>query len=328
MKIYYSPYTLQALSELSPVSSNRKREGALLKVRWIDGLIGYADLHPWPELGDPTVKEHLARLQEGKITTQVEQSIWLAHRDAVCRDNKKNLLEGGRPLANNFIVSDVAEVPGGLLQKLVREKFTHVKVKVGRSLQRETDFLHQAASVGLKIRLDFNGRSNWQFFEKFISRIENFKSAVEYVEDPVPFNPEIWADARKLVKVALDNETARVNWEKLQEPVFDILVVKPAKTDVQKAMKLCQKWNLQAVITSYMDHPIGSLHALAVAQELKAEYGDMILEAGCLTHSLYHPDIFAKQIQSQGPFIKKVAGHGIGFDQILEEQPWRLIELR
>ena len=63
MKIFVSPY------ELSPLRrSSNERSGVLVKVEFTDGITGYSDLHPWPELGDPSLKEILEALRTSPLT--------------------------------------------------------------------------------------------------------------------------------------------------------------------------------------------------------------------------------------------------------------------
>jgi len=50
-------YTLVPRRSLSPLAGARPRAGALLRAG-----DGFADIHPWPELGDAPLDEQLARL--------------------------------------------------------------------------------------------------------------------------------------------------------------------------------------------------------------------------------------------------------------------------
>ena len=52
MKIDYSCYGWNLRVPLNSRSLSLKRYGALLQVSFDDCLLGYADCHPWPELGD------------------------------------------------------------------------------------------------------------------------------------------------------------------------------------------------------------------------------------------------------------------------------------
>ncbi|MNL64543.1 hypothetical protein D3C87_1887680 [compost metagenome] len=104
-------------------------------------------------------------------------------------------------------------------------------------------------------------------------------------------------------------------------------MIKPAKCDVDQAISRGKKFNLKAVVTSYMDHPVGMIHALGVAMELKKLHGEMMLDPGCLTHQLFKMGSFSAEINTQGPFVMKVPGTGVGFDKLLEAQKWQQIQL-
>lgn len=323
IKIFSYSYSLRPLTSLNAITPVKEREGALLKIEWPDGKTGYADLHPWPELGDAPLAAHLQDLAKGKISSLVEQSIWLARKDAQLRADKKNYFDEGVPLKNNFILSQVKGVVPGFLDEIKSEGFTSVKVKVGRDLQGEIGFLTHLAAAGLAIRLDFNAIGSWQIFEKFMSQVPpTVRPFIEYIEDPFPYDEKSWSEAQKLAPIAVDNEFHKVRWNRDEKPPFDVMVVKPARVDVDKAVEYCKKWNLKMTITSSMDHPVGVAHAVGVAMELKKLHGDMILDAGCMTHRLYQMDLFATELFTQGPYFAKGRGYGVGFDNILKALKW------
>lgn len=329
IKLSYSPYTLNPVSSLNAVSLPTPREGVLFKVDWNDGHIGYGDLQPWPELGDATLQEQLAGLRAGKISAQIEQTIWLARRDAEARAKKRNLFDFGIPVKNNYTLTHIEDLEGGLLDQLKADGFDTIKVKIGRDLQDEAAALVRIAAAGFKIRLDFNALANWQIFERFMKNLTpSVRSYIEYVEDPFPYEPNAWLEAKKLAPIAIDNQYHKVRWDDLKENPFDIIVIKPAKMDVDTAIYQCQEHGLKATVTSYMDHPVGVAHAITVAMELKKAHGDLILQAGCLTHRLYQMDRFAAELDVKGPFIRRVPGTGVGFDQLLGEMSWYHIKLR
>lgn len=329
IKISFSPYTLKPAQSLNAVTKAAVREGVLLRVEWNDGLMGYADLHPWPELGDLSLAEQLSDLRMGRLTTQIEQSIWLARRDAQLRKDKKHVFEAGEKIKNNYLLSHFQEIQPGFLDTLKNEGFTTLKMKMGRDLQKEAEALTHIAASGLRIRLDFNAVGSWQTFEKFMVNLPaTVRPLIEYVEDPFPFDFHAWGEARKLAKIALDNQYDKVPWGKINAAPFDVLVVKPAKTDVDKAVAHCLKWNLKMAVTSYMDHPVGVVHAVGLAMELKDKYGDMILESGCLTHRLYQMEAFAAELSTQGPFLLKNIGTGVGFNKLLEGLAWQQFQVR
>ena len=60
-EIYFVPYTLQPLHALNQLTKGKisVREGALLKIQFDDGMYGFSDLFPWPELKDYDLKSQL-----------------------------------------------------------------------------------------------------------------------------------------------------------------------------------------------------------------------------------------------------------------------------
>ena len=47
MSIWYWPYELTPKRRLSAIAADAPRQGALVRIE-----DGFADVHPWPELGD------------------------------------------------------------------------------------------------------------------------------------------------------------------------------------------------------------------------------------------------------------------------------------
>src|SRR5687768_11893046 len=89
MRIWAHRYQLIPRHRLSGIAREGPREGALL--RFDDG---FADLHPWPELGDPTLDEQLALLARGEMTRQLRASYALAAIDGEARRKGLSLFEG------------------------------------------------------------------------------------------------------------------------------------------------------------------------------------------------------------------------------------------
>lgn len=326
IKVASHLYTLEPRQSLNAVSSKGQRQGSLLKVQWEDGLQGYADLHPWPELGDMPLREQLLQLSLGNYTSSVQQSLCLARWDAELRSQGKNIFDVGAPIKNNFLVSDISHVTAESLQAVKHQGFDTLKIKVGKDSQEETRLLNRIASSGFKIRLDFNGVGSLSSFQKFMADLSSeARAAIEYVEDPFPYSDQTWAEARQLCPIALDNYFDQVKWDVLSEAPCDVLIVKPAKLDMVEVKRLIKTWNLKVTITNYMDHPVGTMHALGTAMELKKELGDTVLQAGCLTHHLYQADVFFAELRNDGPYLRKTAGTGVGFDHLLEALPWQLV---
>lgn len=327
MKIFISKYQIIPRSSLNSLVTTEKkpREGALLKVQWLDGRIGYADIHPWPELGDATLDEQLGDLKKGRISTQLEQSIWCASQDAKLRENKKNIFEVGAKVSNNFTLSDYKSAPDGMLDEVRKADFKTIKMKAGLNLEEEAKFVARMASAQFKVRLDFNAALSFQSFHKFLGFLTpRAKLAIEYIEDPFQFDLEQWTNANELVPLALDREASRVKWDELPAILpFKFLILKPAKDDVDKTVQKAIQHRLKLTVTSNMDHVVGVLHALAVAMKLQKDFPSMMCEAGCMTHNLFQLDECSAAINTSGPFFQKTAGYGIGLEKELNAVLWQ-----
>ena len=79
--IEYWRYELIPKRRLSAIAADGPRRGALLRV---DG--GFADVHPWPELGDANLDDQLALLARGETTPLTRASLQFASIDAAARD--------------------------------------------------------------------------------------------------------------------------------------------------------------------------------------------------------------------------------------------------
>lgn len=324
MKISYSEYVIQPVGLLNNHSSGvQPRKGALLKMQWPDGKIGYSDLHPWPELGDQPLDLQIQNMKKGKMSSQIEQSIWLARRDAIARSNNQSLLIHADDVRNNYIVTDALLCDESHLKDISKKGYKTIKIKVGKDQKAEADLIHRA-SLYFQLRLDFNSVGNLTVFQKFMQLLkpEAIKK-IEYVEDPFPFDQAKWLEAQKIAPLAADRELLKIDFKKTTQVPFQVMVIKPALIDVEKAIRFAIQEKLKCVITSQMDHAVGQMHALAVASELKREHEEMILDAGCATHQLFEKDEFFKEIFQQGAYIESVRGAGIGFTELLEKRTWQ-----
>lgn len=325
LKFWCHKYTLQPLTSLGALAEGKVRSGALLKIQWPDQKIGYADLHPWPELGDAELEAQLTAIAKGRLSHLVEQSIWLARKDAVIRAQGKNAFQGLAKVKNHFLITDFTRVEDLTIEEIKKQGFTTVKVKVGRSLEEEAKWIEKFLRMHqLGVRLDFNSKATPASFERFVSSINPaLRPRIEYAEDPFPYDPETWGAANQLVPLALDQEYDHVHWDKLKAPLpFKVVVIKPARQDMKKAVDHANKFGLKMVITSALDHPVGIAHALLCAGELKKFYPNQLLDCGCLSQRSYKANDFSTSMIVQGSYLVEIPGTGIGFDHLFDKTVW------
>ena len=211
-------YTLVPRRSLSPLAGARPRQGALLRAG-----DGFADIHPWPELGDAPLDEQLARLARSEVTPLTARSLACAVLDGEARRAGRSLFDGLTIPRSHWPGDDPPP------------DFDTAKIKSIDRIPPE-----------VWLRIDFNGRLTP---EQFIYMAEALpRDRVDFVEDPCPYDAGTWSALRETtrLRLALDRGVA--------EEGVDVLVVKPAVQEVPETGK-------EVVITSYMDHPVGQFFA-------------------------------------------------------------------
>src|SRR5258708_24582201 len=89
MDCYFWRYELAPKRRLSAIARDAPREGALIRIG-----DGFADVHPWPELGDLPLDDQLALLARGETTALTRQSLSFVSIDERARLASRSLFEG------------------------------------------------------------------------------------------------------------------------------------------------------------------------------------------------------------------------------------------
>ena len=281
------------------LGKGRPRRGALIRLG-----MGVADVHPWPELGDAPLETQLEGLKSGRPTELTKASLRFATLDGQARARGVSLFEGLTIPASHFLLADDSrQVPQG---------FDTVKVKLGGAAA--SDSLRLSQLEDLRLRLDFNAQLDCDTVETFLRTLPSDTLArIEFVEDPCPYDGAVWKRLKDATgcRLALDRGVEREG--------VDVHIVKPAVQDAFEAIDSIAF----AVVTSYLDHPIGQLGAAWVAARLAGQYPSKVsTRCGLLTHVLYENDPFIERMRSAGPLLIAPAGTGIGFDDLIERLPW------
>ncbi len=283
----YWKYELKPKRRLSAIAAEGPRRGALIR---IDG--GYADIHPWPELGDATLDEQLAMLARGETTTLTRASLKFAAIDAAARRDGRSLFDGLIIPPSHWPGPDP---PGG---------FDTVKLK---SIDRIPDHV--------RLRIDFNATLTPDEFVQIAATLP--RERVDFIEDPCPYDEAMWTELRSRtgLRLALDRGGATEHRQKCLCPAegADVLVIKPAIEEIPRI-------DSELVVTSYMDHPIGQLCAAYAAAT-----AGITTTCGLVTQVLYEPDPFIDRMQIDGARLVPPGGNGWGFDDLLERMSWRTL---
>lgn len=308
-----SRYRLKARGFLNSISNRSSFEGALIQ---IDG--GYGCIHPWPELGDPTLEKCLADLAGARRWPIVRRAIRCAEYDREARAFENSLFEEMEVPASHATLAkaDAAEVA-----RAVEAGFTTVKLKAGRDRSAEMKFLEAMALEfpALQWRLDFNeSLSSEQAAEFLLALGEKARAAIDFVEDPCPFSETSWAELHRKtrVKLAVDREATPLS------AAAQVMVIKPAVDEPFLLGEAAIAHNQRVVMTSYMDHPVGQAFAAWEAARLELQFPGLVGMCGLQTHHLFEANEFAEALGPWSPEFKVPDGLGLGFDDLLAAQPW------
>ena len=325
LKFFYSRYVLEPLSD-GGKSRVERREGALLKIAWPNGNIGFADLLPWPSRGDQELIVHIEQIKKGMISSLLEQSIYFAKRDAVWRSENKSAYVGTKRSKNSFYINNLVKLRESDLAFRKQEGYSTLLLEMGNNvLTEETEVLNRILKqTDFLVRIQFATKINLQIFTQLFSSIDiKFRRKIEFVIEPFPFDFAQWTEASKLAKLAIDESLEKVIGSNQDlSKSFQVILLRPSRLDLSKGLQFCIKQNLKLVIASSVDHPVGIGHAIVSASELQYTYPHMVLDSICLHHHVYKTGPYQLKMHTQGPFIVGVDGKGVGFDNLLSLESW------
>jgi o-succinylbenzoate synthase len=308
-----SRYRLKARGFLNAISNRRYFDGVLIQ---IDG--GYGCIHPWPELGDPTLEKCLADLAGPRRWPIVRRAVRCAEYDRVARNFENSLFEEMEVPASH---ATLAKTDARSIALAVEAGFTTVKLKGGRDLAAEAKFLDEMAGEfpTLKWRLDLNESLTPEQASRFLLGLtEKTRTAIDFVEDPCPYSESAWKELRRAtgVKLAVDREAAPL------ASAAQVMVVKPALDEPFLLGEAAIGHNQRVVLTSYMDHPLGQAFAAWEAARLELQFPGLVGICGLQTHPLFEPDEFSETLGPWSPDFKIPDGTGLGFNDLLDALPW------
>lgn len=313
-RIFIHRYTLHSKSGLNSRSDRTAHEGALIRIG--DGV---GCLHPWRELGDPSLDELLDDLRQHHFFRPlVGAAVRCAMVDGSARKQGVSLFDGVT------VPESHATVAGGLeeIQRAVSAGFKVVKMKAGRDLKHELSVLRESytAYPDLRWRLDFNGTMQLQAMLSFLGDLDDgMLGKIDFLEDPFEVGSEEWERLHEMysIPLAVDRCVEKAPC------IATFAVCKPALEDItaMSARAMLNGWDI--VVTSYMDHPIGQCYAAWSAAKVEQRYyGVLDPTAGLMTHGLYEPNAFIERLGAPSPQWKSPGGTGFGFDDLLEKLDW------
>lgn len=315
--IWYWHYRLKSRKNLNARSSRKDFEGVLLR----DAEGGYACLHPWPELGDPSLQKCLEDLIGPRRWPIVRRALRCMEMDGAARSVEDPLFEDLEvPLSHATLPSrDETAVATA-----VEAGFTIAKLKCGLDPAADRAFLDAMGEKypSLKWRLDFNETGDAGELAKWLSAMPvETRSRIDFIEDPCEFSETKWRDLYKQTRVplAVDREAAPNRTD------AQVMVIKPALDEPWLLAEAAMERGQRVVVTSYMDHPFGQAFAAWEAGRLALQFPGLVGVCGLQTHHLFEPDAFTEALGPWTPEFHVASGKGLGFDDLLEKLPWKRV---
>jgi O-succinylbenzoate synthase len=313
--VWYWHYRMRSVARLNALTARREFDGVLIRTGG-----GFGCIHPWPELGDPPLTKCLEDLAGVRRWPVVRRALRCAEMDAAAREHDDWMFEDLEVPPSH---ATVVRAEPGAIESAAALGFTHVKLKAGSDLAAEADFLTQmhAAFPDLRWRLDFNETREatevagfWQGLAPALQR------QIDFFEDPCPFAEGVWNDLRRNhrgLRLAVDREASPLS------DAADIVVIKPAVDEPFLLGDAANDRGQRVVVTSAMDHPLGQTFAAWEAGRLGVFFPGITDICGLQTHHLFEKSAFSERLGAWKPEFQAPEGSGLGFNDLLEELPWR-----
>jgi O-succinylbenzoate synthase len=307
-------------------------------VEFDQGQYGYADCHPWTELGDDPLDLQLKKLVQAHQTTHLTaSSLQMAAIDAQARSQARNLVLGSLVPENHVLLGNCISLTHQRIEEALARGFRLMKLKVGLNWEAECDALLALASVfkqnALKLRLDFNSGCSLDPGQihsdqnppiaQVLERLSGVFDQIDWLEDPTPYDPQGWQWIQNNwgLQIALDQPKG-LNWNLVRPESFSFLVLKPAIQSLREMIQCVQRFDKPFAVTSYLDHPLGQLSAAWASVYLSQVLSQPLLACGLLSHSVYEQTLDSRELQIQGSKLLGVSGTGFGLDELLKVKKW------
>jgi len=283
-KVQIHKYKIDFDSSPNALTPERIIEGALIKY---DG--GHGCLQPWPSLGDNDLTFHLSSIIENNPTDQVLACLKCCRIDAEARIKGIDLFDGLNVPKSHFAVPylEGREISTALKDEM--KNFSHVKVKANNKINELAVYIENLPRH-LSIRVDFNSSLEpSQLIEFTTSLSTNCLQRIDFIEDPFPYEPDMWKrhSEDSGVNFALDRGPKNANIG------FAVRIWKPS-------VFCSEPVNMPICVTHNMDHELGKRYATYQSSVSKN----------------------AVTVHGTGSFDYSKNGTGLGMDEFLESLQW------
>lgn len=316
LKVWMSPYELKLKQE------QKFHSGSLLRMEFVDGKMGHADLHPWPEKGEASLKTHLQLLEERKFTRLLERALVIARVEALALAKRINLLSSLQIPLSHYLISDIENFCDA--DKILNQGFKVFKVKLKSPLKRQTEKLLdviRALGSDIKWRIDFYNDLNYCQWKEWIGKyLLRFPlQSLDFIEMPIDYQERLWLKSEIYSFLALDV------WSKENTLPVPVLVWKISRKSVKHLIKKRSAGLFERVIfTHSLSHPLDQLSSAYFAAQFYKVEPRLQEVCGLIQKGFYETKDCA--LPDRGPFFPRLSGHGWGLnDYFLNRLSWKKV---
>lgn len=297
------------------MSSRQEFEGALIRIG-----DGFGCLHPWPELGDPGLGDLLDELASNSLESGLaKQAVSMAAIDEKWRQKASAMIEPDSPVPPSH--ATLPDCTMETVQEAVRCGYEVIKIKGKRAYAELAGRMDEVSRrwPHLRWRVDFNEVLTMEDTLCFVQCLtDHVWKRMDFIEDPCPYDHRVWKELKEITGLSFAVDQA-VNVKRCI-PEADVLILKPARYVATKF-----PFKQRIAVTSNMEHPLGQCYAAWNALNLKNL--DLNIDVcGLQTHGLFEPTEFSERLGPSRPKFKAPGGTGLGFDDLLEKLPWKLLK--
>ena len=307
-KIWFAPYELK--------NKTLVRHGILLKVEFVDGKTGHADLHPYPEKGEASLKTHLEKLRKKEFTNLCLRSVAIAREEAQAQAKGINMLSCLKIPLSHYLILDIENFYE--VDAVLSQGFKVFKVKLNHPLKKQTHKLldlMQALGSSVKWRLDFHINLNERQWNEWTKEclVNIDPNYLDFIEAPFDYQESWWLENKKH-PLALDV------WGGENTLPVSTLVWKSSRKNPQD---LFRRWNFfkRVVFTHSLSHPLDQLSSAYFAACFYQVQPRLTEVCGLVQKGVYEKQVFT--LPDQGPFFPRLSDAGWGFSFLLDHLPWK-----
>ena len=319
-QIWFSPYQLQYAR-----GGRNARVGAVLRVDFADHKTGHADLHPYPEKGEPNLNTQIEKLKKKNPLPLGLRALILSRVEACALAGKVNLLSSLNIPLSHFLIWDVEHISTSDLEKAYTLGFRVFKVKLRKPLREQTQTLLRLVRLTasfaeeVKWRVDFHfNMTNSQWHEWETGCLPKMPlQNLDFVEAPFAYRERLWRAREQQCPLALDI------WSGENRLPVNTLVCKSSRTSLKDLfIKTGRGLFKRVVFTHTLTHSVDQLSSAWCSAYFYRAHPRMREVCGLVQTSIYKEHDFT--LPYQGPVFPRSSCPGWGLEpRLLNRLCWK-----